>query len=91
MSIRLHRRRRDVLQTFEGRGVSTRFTWQRGKVVVQGSQLKLCVDPIILHLLRKKCPYSKFFWSVFSPNAQKYGPENLRIWTLFAQRRFRLK
>ena len=25
--------------------------------------------------LREKCPYSKFFWSVFSPNAGKYGPE----------------
>ena len=26
--------------------------------------------------LRKKCPYSELFWSVFSPNAGKYGPEN---------------
>ena len=28
---------------------------------------------------REKCPYSKFFWSVFSPNAGKYGPEKLQI------------
>ena len=48
--------------------------------------------------LRKKCPYSEFFWSlfflirteygefglsVFSPNRRKYGPEKLRIRTLF--------
>ena len=26
-------------------------------------------------ILRKKCPYSEFFWSVFSPNAGKYGAE----------------
>ena len=25
--------------------------------------------------LRKKCPYSELFWSVFSPNVGKYGPE----------------
>ena len=25
------------------------------------------------------------FWSVFSPNAGKYGPEKLRIRTLFTQ------
>ena len=31
--------------------------------------------------LRKKCPYSK----LFSPNAGKYGPEQLRIRTLFTQ------
>ena len=24
--------------------------------------------------LREKCPYSEIFWSVFSPNAGKYGP-----------------
>ena len=35
--------------------------------------------------LREKCPYSEFFWSVFSPNAGKYGPEKLRIWALFMQ------
>ena len=33
----------------------------------------------------KKCRYSEFYWSVFSPNAGKYGPEKLRIWTLFTQ------
>ena len=33
-----------------------------------------------------KCPYSEYFWSVFSrilsvfsPNAGKYGPEKLRV------------
>ena len=35
----------------------------------------------------KKCPYSEFFWSVFShiPNKRKYAPEKLRMRTLFAQ------
>ena len=45
--------------------------------------------------LHEKCPYSEFFWSVFShnrtefeylsvlsPNVEKYGPEELRIRTL---------
>ena len=44
--------------------------------------------------LRKKCPHSEFFWSVFfsatylsvfSLNAGKYGPENFQIRTLFTQ------
>ena len=43
--------------------------------------------------LRKKCPYSELFWSVFfrkylsvfSPNAGKYGSEQLRVLTLFTQ------
>ena len=25
--------------------------------------------------LHKKCPYLELFWSVFSPNAEKYGPK----------------
>ena len=33
--------------------------------------------------LREKCPYSKFLWSVFSPNAGKYGPGKLQIQTFF--------
>ena len=43
-------------------------------------------------ILRKKCPYSEFFWSVFSriwtefsPNVGKYGPEKLQIRALFTQ------
>ena len=32
--------------------------------------------------LRKKSPYSKFFWFAFSSIAGKYGPEKLRIRTL---------
>ena len=35
--------------------------------------------------MREKCPYSEFFWSVFSLTAGKYGPEKLRIWTLITQ------
>ena len=35
--------------------------------------------------LCEKYLYSEFFWSVFSPNAGKYGPEKLRTWTLFTQ------
>ena len=50
------------------------------------------------HALREKCPYSEFFWSVysrirteygkipvFSPTAGKYGPEKVRIRKLFTQ------
>ena len=33
--------------------------------------------------LRKKCPCSELFCSAFSPNAGKYGPEQLRIRILF--------
>ena len=32
--------------------------------------------------LRGKYPYSESFWSVFSPNERKYGPEKLRVRTL---------
>ena len=35
--------------------------------------------------LRRKVPYSEFFWSVLSPNTGKYGPEKLRILTPFTQ------
>ena len=41
--------------------------------------------------LREKCPYSEFFWSAFYFLAYftilflKYGPEKLRIKTLFTQ------
>ena len=38
--------------------------------------------------LREKCRYSEFFCSVFIPNAGKYGPEKLRIGTLFTQWEF---
>ena len=33
----------------------------------------------------EKCSYSESFWSVFSPNAGKYGPEKFRIRTFFTQ------
>ena len=47
-------------------------------------------------IVRGKCPYSEFFWSVFShmetkygeilcPNVEKYVPEELQIRTLFTQ------
>ena len=36
-------------------------------------------------LRHEKCPYLEFFWSIFSPNAEKYGPEKLGIHTLFKQ------
>ena len=35
--------------------------------------------------LLEKCPNTEVFWSVFRPNEGKYGPENIRIWTLFTQ------
>ena len=34
---------------------------------------------------REMCPYSEFFWSVFSPNAGIYGPEKLWVWRLFTK------
>ena len=27
--------------------------------------------------LREKCLHSEFFWSIFSPNVGKYGPESI--------------
>ena len=35
--------------------------------------------------LHEKCLYSEFFWSIFSPNAGKHGPEKLHIQTLLTQ------
>ena len=35
--------------------------------------------------LRKKCPYSEFFWSVFSRIWTECGPEKLRITRVFTQ------
>ena len=43
------------------------------------------LNRILKLALREKCPYSEFFWSVFSPNAGKYGPEKLWTQTLFTQ------
>ena len=40
---------------------------------------------ILKGTLLKKCLYSEFSWSLFSPNAGEYGPEKLRIPTLFSQ------
>ena len=37
------------------------------------------------YALREKCPYSKLFWSVFSRIRIEYGPEYLRMRTLFTQ------
>ena len=36
----------------------------------------------ILCTLREKCPYSEFFWSVFSYIRTEYGPGKLRIRTI---------
>ena len=33
------------------------------------------INKIYKRTLRKKSPYSELFWSVFSPNAEKRGPE----------------
>ena len=38
--------------------------------------------------LLEKCPYSEFFWSIFSPIPTEYGPEKLVIRTLFTQNFF---
>ena len=69
------------------------FVWTsyRGTNILTGSLQE--------ETLREKCPYSDFFWSIFSriwtffilylsvcsPNAGKYGPEKLRIRPLFTQ------
>ena len=34
-----------------------------------------CINISLSPKLRKECPYSELFWSVFSPNAGKYGPK----------------
>ena len=41
----------------------------------------MCVEQFskINITLRKKCPYSEFFWSVFSPIQTKYG----EVWNIF--------
>ena len=37
--------------------------------------------------LPEKCPNTEFFFVVrIQPSMEKYGPEKLRIWTLFTQR-----
>ena len=55
----------------------------------------LCMEGINWKItMREKCPYSEFFWSIFSglecfpvfnPNAGKCGPDKLRIQALFTQ------
>ena len=52
---------------------------------ISGTWLKMGYDSFIgvnvirytfmCRSLRKKCPYLELFWSVFSPNAGKYGPK----------------
>ena len=41
----------------------------RGKQILTNQTISLW------HTLHKKCPYSELFWSIFSPNAGKCGPE----------------
>ena len=38
-----------------------------------------------VHHCVKSVQIRNFFWSIFSPNAGKYGPEKLCIWALFTQ------
>ena len=33
------------------------------------------VNTFKMFSMREKCPYLELFWSVFRPNADKYGPE----------------
>ena len=60
------------------------------------TNLQLLAEGLFKHALREKCPNMDFFlvcisphsdWirKVFSLNTGKYGPEKLRIWTLFTQ------
>ena len=41
--------------------------------------------------LRQKCAYSELFWFVLSRIRTEYGPEELRIGTLFTQRCYWMK
>ena len=47
---------------------------------------KINTCPVAMNqLLCEKCPYSELFWSAFSFIQTEYGPEQLRIGTLFTQ------
>ena len=50
-----------------------------------------CNLSLLTQTLHEKCPYLGFFWSVFIPNAGKYGPGKLRIWKLFTQSNYLCK
>ena len=39
-------------------------------------RLKLTSNLKLTLLLGEKCPYLEFFGSIFSPDVEKYGPEN---------------
>ena len=43
-------------------------------IIFDINEFLICFLKKTLHL-RKKCPYSELFWSVFRPNERKYGPE----------------
>ena len=47
--------------------------------------LKFCYTLLFMkdRPLSEKCPYLELFWSVFSRIRTEYGPEQLRIRTLF--------
>ena len=57
------------------------------KETKKNSILGSCYLKLTTLSLREKCPYSEFFWTEWG----KYGPEKLRIWTLFAQWMFQPK
>ena len=72
------------------------FSLSKKSVISQMILLTLLLTQVCLHwasiffsfhikyaLLSQKCPYSEFFWSVFS--SLLHWPEKLRIWTLFTQ------
>ena len=80
-------------------GVKTRESWEnvlfKCPITKYLSNIAHRPRSILLKLkqaLRENCPYSEFFWflfsriqylSILSPKVGKYGPENLRIGTLF--------
>ena len=47
--------------------------------------ISFAYNQLIYVSLRDKCPYSEFFWSVFSRIRAQYEPQKLRIRTLFTQ------
>ena len=56
------------------------WTWMETSKLIRTMIHAWLLSLITGPTLREKCPYSEFFWSVFSTNAGKYGPEKLQIW-----------
>ena len=56
-------------------GVGSFFSKTETSLQVASEQYLWLLEHKLQLVLRKKWPHSGLFWSVFSPNAGKYGPE----------------